>query len=260
MKIVILDKNVRRNLDLFRQLVHRHGQTKKVLMEHIKKGYKAYLNCKTGELRFIRQKGKDFPKDQWMAIILLLHPGREGAFEVLSADNKEAFDLSHLDKGAEKLFYETLKTLNELAYHPQHARDTFWILQQIASLDFILSDQEEGVRNLVHDAWYNVDRLEAEELLSGKQFGTYLFRKDEFAQDLEDTLNGNSSSPVTCITLTYTEKKGKICEKTLVYKEGKWLFYDDDPTLSEVGYDSVKELLSHQAKMLQQPLFARKAS
>lgn len=252
MKIVILDKNVRRNIELFRQLVHRQGQKREVLIENIKKGYKAYLNYKTGELRFTRPKSQE----EWKVVILLLHPGKEGAFEVLTEGNNLAFDLSQLNPKAEQLFSKTVKTLNELAYHPKHARDAFWILRQIASVDFVISDQEEGVRNLVHDAWYNVDRLEAEELLSGKQFGTYLFRKDEFAQDLEDTLNESSSSPVTCITMTYTEKKGKICEKTLVYKEGKWLFYDDDPSLSEHAYDSVKELLEHKAKMLQQPLLA----
>lgn len=252
MKIVILDKNVRRNIELFRQLVHRQGQKREVLMENIKKGYKAYLNCKTGELRFTRQEGPG----EWKAVILHLHPGNEGAFEVFSADNNQAFDLSQLNLEAENLFSKTVKTLNELAYDPKHARDAFWILRQIASVDFVISDQEEGVRNLVHDAWYNVDRIEAENLLSGKPFGTYLFRKDEFALDLEETLNESSSSPVTCITLTYTEKKGKICDKTLVYKEGKWLFYDDDPTLSETAYDSVKELLERKAKMLQQPLLA----
>lgn len=214
MKIVILDKNVRRNIELFRQLVHRQGQKREVLIENIKKGYKAYLNCQTGELRFTRPKGHE----EWKSVILLLHPGKEGAFEVASEGKNPAFDLSELTPDAEKLFSKTVKTLNELAYHPKHARDAFWILRQIASVDFVISDQEEGVRNLVHDAWYNVDRVEAENLLGGKPFGTYLFRKDEFAQDLEDSLNESSSSPVTCITMTYTEKKGKILRKRLFIK------------------------------------------
>ena len=89
MKIVILDKNVRRNIELFRQLVHRQGQKREVLIENIKKGYKAYLNCQTGELRFTRPKGHE----EWKSVILLLHPGKEGAFEVASEGKNPAFDL-----------------------------------------------------------------------------------------------------------------------------------------------------------------------
>ncbi len=254
MKVVILNKDVRRNIELFRQLVHRQGQKREQLLQSIKKGYKAFINLKTGQLKFPELKEGNFSREEWKAVIIELHPTKEGAFDVVSADGKEVFDVAELKSAAYELFVKTLKTLNELTYDPKHVRDALWILRQFAQIDFVLSDQEEGVRNLVHDAWYNVDRLEAEELLSGKVFGTYLFRKDLFAQDLEDTINETSFSPVTCITLTYTEKNDKISEKTLVYKEGKWLFYDDDPTLSGHGYDSVKELLEKKAKMLQQPL------
>lgn len=255
MKIVILDKNVRRNIEMFRQLVHRQGQKKKELLQSIEKGYKAYINRKTGELRFAELQKGQYPAEEWEAIIIKLHPDKEGAFEVTGAHGENSFDLSHFEAIARALLIHTFRTLNELAYHPRHARDAFWIMRQIAAIDFVLSDQEEGERNLVHDAWYNVDRLGAEKLLSGKQFGTYLFRKDEFAKDLEDSINEASASPVTCITLTYTDKDQKICEKTLVYKAGKWLFYDDDPTLTGSGYETVKELLDNKARMLQEPLY-----
>lgn len=255
MKIVILDKNVRRNIEMFRQLVHRQGQKREQLLQSIEKGYKAYINCKTGELRFAELQKGQYPAEEWKAIIIKLHPNKEGAFEVIGVDGESSFDLSHLNAIARALLIHTFRTLNELAYHPRHVRDAFWIMRQIANIDFILSDQEEGERNLVHDAWYNVDRLEAEKLLSGKQFGTYLFRKDDFAKDLEDSINEESSVPVTCITLTYTDKDQKISEKTLVYKDCKWLFYDDDPTLSGPGFETVRELLDNKARMLQEPLY-----
>lgn len=255
MKIVILDKNVRRNIEMFRQLVHRLGQKREQLLQGIEKGYKAYINCKTGELRFLELQKGQYPAEEWQAIIIKLHPDKEGAFEVTAADGESSFDLSQLNTIARALLIHTFRTLNELAYDPRHARDAFWIMRQIANIDFVLSDQEEGERNLVHDAWYNVDRLGAEKLLRGRQFGTYLFRKDEFAKDLEDSINEESSAPVTCITLTYTDKDQKISEKTLVYKDCKWLFYDDDPTLSGPGCDSVKELLGKKARMLQQALY-----
>ncbi|MBS0629076.1 MAG: hypothetical protein JSS30_02485 [Verrucomicrobia bacterium] len=254
MKVVILNKDVRRNIELFRQLVHRQGQKREQLLKSIKKGYKAFINRKTGQLRFPGLKEGNFSSDEWKAVVIELHPTKEGAFDVVSADGDQVFDLSQIKSVAYELFAKTIKTLNEITYHPKHADDALFILRQFANIDFVLSDQEEGVRNLVHDAWYNVDRIEAEELLSGKVFGTYLFRKDQYAQDLEDSLNENGSAPATCITLTYTDKDDKISEKTLVYKEGKWLFYDDDPTLSGHGYDSVKELIDKKAKMLQQPL------
>jgi hypothetical protein len=133
-------------------------------------------------------------------------------------------------------------------------------MRQISKVDFILSDQEQGERNLVHDAWYSVDRIGAENLLSGKPLGAYLFRRDLFAKELEDRLNEESMSPISCLTLTYSDEEGKISEKTLVCKEGKWLIYDDDPTLSEVGYDTVKQLIENQAPMLKTPLLHRRAA
>jgi len=256
MKVVILNKTVRRNLELFRQLVHRQGQKRAQLLKGIEKGYQVFINCKTGELCFPGLKSGDFPAGEWEKVIIQLHPTEEGAFEVVDENGSKVFDLSHLNTDAYNLFSKTINTLNQIAYDPthKHARDSFWILRQFANIDFVLSDQDEGVRNLVHDAWYSVDRIEAEQLLHGKKYGTYLFRKDIFAQELEDSLNEGSTSPVTCVTLTFTEKDDKIGEKTMVYREGKWLFYDDDPTLSSTGFDTVKELLDNKAKMLQQPL------
>ena len=44
MKIVIFDKKVRQNIELFKQLVNRQGQKREDFFETAQKGYKAYIN------------------------------------------------------------------------------------------------------------------------------------------------------------------------------------------------------------------------
>lgn len=256
MKIVIRDKKVRQNIELFKQLINRQGQKGEEVFQAAKKGYKAFINRKTGELRFSELNEKTGLSEDWKAVVIQVHPKEEaGVFEVVAVDEKGTFDISQLGKEAYSLLAETFRVLNQLAYDPQHRKDLFWVLRQIAILDFVISEEEEGERNLIHDAWYSVDRIEAEKLLSGTEVGTYLFRKDEYAKDLEDTLNQTFPYPVTCITLTYCDENEKISEKTLVYAEGTWRFYDDDTTLSGQSYENVKALLATQGKKLKFPLY-----
>lgn len=256
MKIVILNKKVRQNIELFKRLVQRQSKARAKFIQAAEKGYKAYINCQTGDLKFPDLDKGQYPQDQWKAIVIQLHPQKEGAFEVAGSDEEGVFDLSKLSSDAYTMLAQTLCTLNQLAYDPKHARDLFWILRQLAVVDCMLSEQDEGERNLVHAAWYNVDRVKAEALLSNEEMGTYLFRKDEYARDLEEALNKTFPFPITCITLTFCSYEGKISEETLVYREGKWLFYDDDPTLSGDGYENVKELLAAQGDRLTRPLLA----
>jgi len=254
MKIMIFDKQVLQNIERFKHLIHRAGELQgKAVAQTAKRGYKAYINILTGELKFNEPK-KLFPLSKWKGIIIQLHPTEEGAFEVLSSDGNNIFDCSELSPTAYAKLANTAKILNELSYDPKHVRDTFWILAQLAALDFDVNEEEEGVRNFIHSCWYEVDRPEAEELLKDADVGTYLFRKDEFAKDLEDSLDESLDIPINCITVTYKEKDGKIAEKTIVYRDGKWLFYDDDPNLSGRGYESVKELLATSSKKLKFPL------
>jgi hypothetical protein len=255
MKVVVLDKRVRQNLVLFRHLIHRNAEKMSRFFKKAKKTYNAFVNCQTGEMRFSETemtKGKD-----WAPIVIQLRPNAEGgAFEVITPEGEESFVCERFSKEAYALFTKTIHILNQIAFDPKHRKNPFFILRQIAHVDFVLSEEEEGQRNLIHEAWHNVNRVEAEQLLKREKPGTYLFRKDEFAQELEDRFNEESEDPITCITLTWWDLKGRVIDKTLIYRDGNWQFYHDDIWLGGQTFGTVKELLASMSNRLSDPLLA----
>ena len=100
-------------------------------------------------------------------------------------EDDSSFDCSQLEKKAYEVFAQTLQTLNQLSYDQKHSRNPFWILRQICQIDFMMTEEEEGQRNLIEDAWYDINREYAEYLLKDLAPGTFLFRKDEYASYLK---------------------------------------------------------------------------
>ena len=256
MKIMVLDKLVRHNLTLFKHLIHRQAEKTERYFQVARKAYQAYVNTRTGELRFADLEKDISASSEWYPIIIQLRPDEEGAFEVLQSEGESAFDCTRLEPRAYALLTKTMHILNQLSYDPKHGKNPFWILRHVAHIEFLLSEEEEGERNLIHDAWYSCDREGAECLLRDMAPGIYLFRKDEFASLLEDSINENRAKPVTCLTLTFRDWEEKICEKTLVYCEEKWMFFNDDLTLRGIRYNSVMELLDSLGSRLSRPLWA----
>jgi len=257
MKVAILDKKVRRNIALFKHLVdHQAVQEKARFYQLAGKAYKAFLNCKSGELRFFDLEKQDLPKGEWKSIQILFQPSKgEGAFSV-SSEEKGSFSCEELNPGAYALFTKTLHILNQICYDPKQEGNPFWVLRQITDLDFELTKEEEGKQNLLQEAWHDINREEAEKLLQKHPMGTYLFRKGQFAQSLELVLNRNFPVPIRCFTLTLSDWGGRISERTLIWKDEQWLFYNDDPTLSGPAFGTTQELLATLGDQLQKPLFA----
>lgn len=256
MKVAILDKVVRENIALFQHLVQRFLHSRKLRYLSAKKAYRAFINCKTGQLKFADLQEKYQHTNGWKAIIIQLHPidNEEGVFEVIAEETPNQFPCDELNSEAHVRLARTIHVLNQLSFDPRWGRNLDWILRHIADLTFEFTEIEEGQKNLVDEAWHNVDRMEAERLLLHTSIGTYLFRKDYFAQTLEEELNRDLADPILCITLTYKLSDEKICDKTLVYKNGNWLFYNDDPSLSGKMFPTIKALLSAMKEVLQFPL------
>lgn len=254
MKVVVLDKLVRANLTLFRHLIHRQAEQAERHFKVARKSYDAFVNVFTGELRF-KDLEIDFqPSRDWCHILIQLRPDSEGAFEVLQPEHGEVFDCLTLKPEAYQQLSKTMRLLNQLSYDPKNGRNPFWILRHLAHIDFLLSHQEEGERNLIHNAWFECDREGAEKLLEKLAPGTYLFRKGAFASLLEDSINEERERPVTCITITYRDWEKKIGEKTLVHSDGEWIIFNDDINLRGPRYTSVKDLISSMGDLAIRPL------
>jgi hypothetical protein len=114
---------------------------------------------------------------------------------------------------------------------------------------------------LIASAWHGVDRSKAEELLGIERKdplpqGTYLFRKDSFAEILEQQLRAKRGGEITCLTLTVLGSLKKVSDYTLVQIDGSWQIYNDDPQLQQRGFPSLTALLKAKKNLFIHPLYA----
>ncbi len=115
--------------------------------------------------------------------------------------------------------------------------------------------------HLIASAWHSGDRSKAEELLGiGKKNllpqGTYLFRKDSFAEILEQQLSSQREGEITCLTVTVLGSDKKVSDYTLVRTGGSWQIYNDDPQLQQQGFPNLTALLKAKKNLFIHPLYS----
>lgn len=236
LKARIQSEAVRHNIDLFQKIIDNQEIVSK-------KVFKAFVNCQTGALRFSQF---DFlNKHEWKE--LAIHLDAEMHEVEVFDQTQKAFDLSSFDPFAYCVMAETFYVLQYILKKLPDFNDLS-IIKLEASVERALG------KDLVHRAWHSIDRVKAESLLSGKEAGTYIFRKDEYAKGLEKELSSTLKTPVKCVTLTYLDGQSIIQDKTIVKYKNQWLFYDNDPSLSGAGYVDVAYLLDSSQEMFKKPL------
>jgi hypothetical protein len=251
-KVTVVDRLIRHNIALFQHLMRRQLEKSKRFNELLKKTYQAYINCETGELSFkdlSKEKGALSDKE-WQPI-LIFYSEKDDSFEVKDGEDETCFDCSRLNEKAMKIIGDTLRTMSGVCAEPPLRRKVENMVRNLIQLEIELPIEDT---NPIHEAWHGVDRYHAEYLLENSPIGTYLFRKGEFAIHLEEQLNEASSEPVVCITVTYRSGEGKIAEKILIFRNGEWLIYDDDPDLGGKCYCGINELLASEGNLLGKPL------
>lgn len=262
MKITIINKAIRQNILLFKQLILRTKKKNFSAQKTAEKTYAAFVNRLTGELRFVdlEKESSSLSDKDWKPITIQLRIDEredQNAFEIIEAgSNPEAFQYSDLEPRAYQVMKETIHLLNKLSPSLQKNYTPARVIEEISVLE-IVPLREDRKKDLIHEAWHQVDRIGAEKLLENQSIGTYLFRKDEYAVWLENKLNQQFQSRILCITLTFNCKAKKICEKTVVYKEHQWMIYDDDPSLQEVFYPNIESLLNSLGESIKTPLLNR---
>ena len=215
----------------------------------LKKTYQAYVNCETGEMSFkdLSKSTKAPPSKEWQPITIF-YSEKDESFEV---GDESSFDYSRLNEKAMKIMGDTLRTMSGVCAEPPLRRKVENIVRNLIQLEIELPIDDT---NPLHEAWHGVDRYHAEYLLEKAPIGTYLFRKGEFAIRLEEQLNEESAEPVVCVTVTYRSWEDKIAEKILIFRNGDWLIYDDDPDLEGESFSSINELVASQKELLLHPL------
>lgn len=118
------------------------------------------------------------------------------------------------------------------------------------------SQESQGEDSIIRQTWHDVDREGAEQLLLRQSAGTYLFRKDPYTLTLQEILRRGLKKTVRCYTLTYLDAERIVRDRTVVFANQKWTFYDDDPTLSGASWNSVADLLLSMGTHTKYPLLS----
>jgi hypothetical protein len=241
MRIGVKSDTVRQNIERFKAIVRRVEEKAASTTE---KTYKAYINRKTGEFAFDGERGS---QEEWKPVRIRLHreTGKQKCgFAVLPEKEREdCFKVEDLTPVACRIIGETVSALNLVPGH-----DIPEVLGELAAADVVK-------RDIIHEAWHQVERARAESLLEEKPPGTFLFRKDEYATVLESELRWHFQKPIHCVTLTYRGDANRVIDRTLVLADQRWQFYNDDPSLRQTSYDSVEALLASLGAELKTPLY-----
>lgn len=245
MKIIVQNSTVSRNIDLFKKVAQNLSRHKEIHQILQGKGLSGFVNCLTGELYF-GEMVEENPQN-WKAIFLSLAQTED--FLVVGVEGVQ-FRVGDFSPPAYQTMLDTIRILNLTFKLLQSKLDLDGLLRILDQMEFTLS------KDLVHDAWHQVDRIGAERLLYKQIPGTFLFRKDEYAALLEQQLTEQLATPIKCITLTYLDKKARVVDFTLVKRAGSWIFYNDDPCLEGAAKPEVFALLGDLGDAITLPLLS----
>lgn len=241
-KLHIQNETVRKNIALIIDTIREQRKLPQRQKEQRQKTLEFIMDLKTGALRKAPSEGPS--EDKSIAIHLDLDKQQ---VRVTERQDARQFNIKEMDSKGRKVLSETCHYLKSALIHLHD-------IHELVHLEFEPSVQEIINRDYLREAWHAVQREEAELMLLNTSPGTYLFRKDHFVVVMEEIISGAKKSRVRCFTLSYLDPEGQVREKTIVTWKDHWLFYDDDPTLSGLHYDSLEHLLSSMGTVLKRPL------
>ena len=182
---------VRQNVDTFVDLFKRirKQSTKSTLR------YRTWIDCKTGQLCFA-EEGKSPPRlknKEWKQLdVTCFYDVKSGQVRL---EEREPSAI-HLEPVAMRIFQESIRAFKEL--------------EGSSSCLVKVSDQL-----LISKIWYPVDRYVAESILLQQPIGTYLCRKDSFAELLEEQLSSQLSKKISLWTLSVLQPGSRCSDYTL---------------------------------------------
>ncbi len=260
MRIKILDQPVRQNVEVFLQIMRRVKQKQVQKALPSEKIFRAWLNRETGQLFFaeIAQDSYYLGKKEWKPIeFSYRYDPVNGEIQFLVQEGQKTVGVFHSDDLAPvafRILRETMKVLSEIGGRLKGPSDLDTKISVLTKLT-IDAEISHSDRNLIIDCWHHADRMQAETLLKDRPSGTYLFRRDPFAEILEEQLEMQLSKKIKCFTLTYSHEIDKFCDLTLVHAEGTWQIYDDDPLLEQKKFFELQDLVGSLKNVLKYPLY-----
>jgi hypothetical protein len=260
MRIKILDAPVRQNVEIFLDIMRRAKQKQLQKNPPSEKVFNVWLNRETGQLfsSDLREESQYLGKKEWKLVELsyLYEPASGEIYFLVKEGEKEQelFKSGDLAPGAFRILCETMKVLGQIGGQLKGPSD---LNTKISVLTHLVIDAEVSHqdRNVIIDAWHHVDRFQAESLLEGLPIGTYLFRKDAYADILEEQLQKQHHKKIKCFTVTFSSGDRKVSDLTFVHMDGAWQVYNDDPSLEQNKFSDVKDLVDSLKEILKEPLY-----
>lgn len=222
--------------------------------------FPAYVNCQTGAV--LLPDGEPKEKQYYKTVrlrVVYLQEQDEAKIEILDEKSDVEFRCEGISLAACQMLEQTMRIFNFAikSFHP--TTDMQKVIQHLAKMQFQVVPVKVA-KNIAQEAWYDVNRVQAEKLLSDCIAGTYLFRRGEYVGILEKELSESLGEKVECITLTFIGDQNRISDLTLVKTAKGWHVYDDDPKLEGEIYSSLSELLDKQNSLINFPLVHLKAA
>lgn len=256
MNIQIEDERVRRNVLFFLHLLSLVESAKESQESHQKKVkvYSAFLNTINGEIFFpdlLPESGVIHDKE-WKQITIRSSPiSKTGELGFVLEEEQISSELAPL---AASIVRSTLDMLSQVSNVMKKTQTIQSGLAELARLHIqkALSSLENCP---LHRLSRSLTRWQAEEILSRHPYGSFLFRKDEYASLLEEQLSQLHERNIVCYTLTYSEPSHKIVDLTLVKDGSSLIVYDDDLLLEGNRYESLAEALGRFEGVCKYPLF-----
>lgn len=257
MQVKIENERVRKNVELFLHILNLliTAELRRPLHQRV---YKAYINRVNGEVLFtdLLPDPANLEKKDWKMIVLRAD-SKEGkiSFDVVEGEgNQDCFNCEELAPLAYKTVAETIRKLNECADLVKRSEGPDKQLEDLSYLTVEPSSLKSPY-DLIQTCWHPLDRLEAEKLLFKHPYGSFFFRKDEYAQWLEEMLAAKHQGAIKCFTLTLIEPERKVSDLTIVFMQGRCLIYNDDPNLEGRMYPDLNALLQNLKERCKYPIF-----
>lgn len=260
MRIQVAEGPVRQNIELFLNILRHVEQPDVQNPLPSEKLFDAWVNRETGQF-FADEVSKEstiLGKRDWKQIeICCVYDPEQGEICFLieePATEKNSFRYDDLTPLALTVMRQTMNVLNEAFLRLKGPSDFKTKMSVITKLEIDKTKPHAG-KNILIETWHPSDRFQAESILWDKPAGTYLFRKDPYAEILEVQLQLQLGKEVKCFTLTYSQLDQKFSDLTLVHYDGVWLIYNDDPSLEQERYNEILDLLMSMKAVLKYPLY-----
>lgn len=269
MEIHISRREVMNNIIRFKDNLLDFKEEEKNKQKNLEKRlYRALVNRKTGDIRFIsnglgldlKNSHKEQLLEDWQEIQIDVETTAKNQAHFEAKDKHDnALQSNKLEPLAWHILHETLETLNHMAI--LHTAESSQILPEEAALqdlsDIHLSTMHGTIQEI--RGWKgSIDRVGAEIQLKDQPIGTYILRSgDDLTRITATRLADANKMTIEPYICTCVEKNKKISDVLLLHTPQGWTLYRDNPDLFDPEYVYVLSLhgvLMHLHKIAKYPL------